>query len=74
MKILGPEYGTTRHALKGILAEAECLAEIHLKVKTRLNCGDFQELKIWQDCAYTPVQLKRKKGKFILLKKKTNQF
>lgn len=46
-----------RNALKGILEEAECLSAIHSRVKNRLKCGEFQELKIWQNCAYTPVSI-----------------
>lgn len=57
--IAGPEYGTTRYALKGIIAEAECLSEVHSRVETRLNCGEFQELGVWQQCSYTPVWLKK---------------
>lgn len=53
----GPEYGTMRNALKGILSEAECLSEIHSRVANRLKCGEFQELKIWQNCSYTPVTI-----------------
>lgn len=44
----GPEHGTLRNALSGILGEAICLSEIHLRVKNHLDCGEFQELEIWK--------------------------
>lgn len=53
---VGPEYGTMRCALKGILSEAIWLSEIHSRVKINLNCAEFQELRIWQSGVYTPVR------------------
>lgn len=62
---LAAEYGTMRKALKGILDEAQCLSEIHSKVKDRLHCGDFQSLEIWKECAERTVCQKKTDSFFI---------
>lgn len=53
--MLGPEYGATRVALGAIFMEAEYLSEIHSKLKNQLNCGEFQDLHLWQKCSFTPA-------------------
>lgn len=52
---LGPEYGTMEAAWKGILTEAERLADVHLKVKENLCAGEVQQIKTWQKDNYHKV-------------------
>ena len=50
---LGPEYGTMEAACKGVLTEAERVAELHLNVKDRL-IGEIQtNIKTWKNDNYT---------------------
>lgn len=53
----GPEYGTMEAAWKGILTEAERLADVHLKVKENLCAGDLQQIKTWQKDNYHKVSI-----------------
>jgi hypothetical protein len=53
--LLGPEYGTTEAAWKGVLGEADRLCDLHLKVRDNL-CNDvMQQVKTWQKDAYHKV-------------------
>lgn len=52
----GPEYGTMEAAWKGILTEADRLAEVHLKVKDDLIVGETQQIKSWQKEKYHKVR------------------
>ena len=60
LSYIGPEYGTIEAAWKGILTEAERLAEVHLKVKENLCAGEMQQIKTWQKDNYNKVCFKRK--------------
>lgn len=42
-------------AWKGILTEAERLADVHLKVKENLCAGEVQQIKTWQKDNYHKV-------------------
>lgn len=42
-------------AWKGILTEADRLAEVHLKVKDDLIVGETQQIKSWQKEKYHKV-------------------
>lgn len=54
---LGPEYGTTEAAWKGVLVEADRLCDLHLKVKDNL-CNDvITQVKTWQKDTYHKVML-----------------
>lgn len=67
----GPEYGTMEAAWKGILTEAERLAEVHLKVKENLCAGEIQQIKTWQKDNFhkTMMQIKERKEMEDLFKK-----
>jgi hypothetical protein len=53
---LGPEYGTTEAAWKGVLGEADRLCDLHLKVRDNL-CNDvMQQVKTWQKDTYHKVE------------------
>lgn len=41
--------------MEGILAEADCLCTIHARMCRRLKCGEFQEIKHWQERFVPPV-------------------
>ena len=48
MITIGPEYGTTQGGWKGVLTEAERVADLHIQVKEKL-IGDVQnEIKQWR--------------------------
>lgn len=53
----GPEYGTMEAAWKGILTEADRLADVHLKVKENLCAGEIQQIKTWQKDNYHKVSV-----------------
>lgn len=53
--VVGPEYGTMEAAWKGILTEAERLADVHLKVKENLCAGEVQQIRTWQKDNYHKV-------------------
>lgn len=53
--MLGPEYGTTEAAWKGVLVEADRLCELHLKVKDNLVNDAIQQVKTWQKDTYHKV-------------------
>lgn len=54
--LLGPEYGTTEAAWKGVLGEADRLCDLHLKVRDNL-CNDvMQQVKTWQKDTYHKVE------------------
>ena len=44
----GPEYGTTASAWKGVLAEAESMAEIHLRIKDNLIQEVESKITAWK--------------------------
>ena len=61
---LGPEYGTTEAAWKGVLTESDRLCDLHLKVKDNL-CNDvMQQVKTWQKDTYHKVSFKSRKKSF----------
>lgn len=45
---LGPEYGTTQGSWRGVLAEAEKVAELHTMVGDKLVNEVNQSIKQWQ--------------------------
>ena len=49
---LGPEYGTTEAAWKGILVEADRLSDIHVKIKDKLCSEIVEQVKTWQKETY----------------------
>lgn len=49
-------------AWKGILTEAERLADVHLKVKENLCAGEMQKIKTWQKDNYHKVIKKKLKN------------
>jgi protein kinase C and casein kinase substrate in neurons protein len=52
---LGPEYGTTEAAWKGILTEAERVSDLHMNMKDQL-CNDvMQQIRVWQKDNYHKV-------------------
>ena len=52
---LGPEYGTTQAAWKGVLVEADRLSDLHLQIKNHL-CEDVpNQVKGWQKDNYHKV-------------------
>lgn len=52
---LGPEYGTTEAAWKGILTESERVSELHMNIKDQL-CNDvMQQIRVWQKDNYHKV-------------------
>lgn len=53
--LTGPEYGTMEGAWKGILTEAERLADVHSKVKENLIAGEVQQIRSWQKDNYQKV-------------------
>lgn len=59
----GPEYGTTEAAWKGVLAEADRRAELHIKVRDNLLNDVCNSIKNWQKDNFhkTMMQLKEKK-------------
>lgn len=69
--ILGPEYGTTEAAWKGVLTEAERLSDVHMKIKDNL-CNDVNsQIKTWQkdNFHHTLMQIKERKDMDDLFKK-----
>lgn len=52
---LGPEYGTTEAAWKGVLGEADRLCDLHLKVRDNLCNEVVQQVKTWQKDTYHKV-------------------
>ena len=44
----GPEYGTTAAAWKGVLTEADRMAEVHSRVKDRLIDTVEKEIAVWK--------------------------
>lgn len=55
--ILGPEYGTTEAAWKGILTESERVSDMHMKIKDNL-CNDvMQQIRVWQKDNYHKVNI-----------------
>ena len=51
-QLLGPEYGTNKASLKGVLDEAEHLADVHLGIRERL-IGEVQvKVKDWKNDNY----------------------
>lgn len=63
---LGPEYGTTEAAWKGVLVEADRLCELHLKVKDNLVNESTNQVKTWQKDTYHKVtSMQKHKGMSI---------
>lgn len=55
LSIIGPEYGTTEAAWKGILTEAERVSDLHMNMKDQL-CNDvMQQIRVWQKDNYHKV-------------------
>lgn len=54
---LGPEYGTTEAAWKGVLVESDRLCDLHLKVKDNLTNDVIQQVKTWQKDTYHKVRI-----------------
>ncbi|XP_071453206.1 protein kinase C and casein kinase substrate in neurons protein 1 isoform X2 [Hetaerina americana] len=48
----GPEYGTTEAAWKGVLVEADRMADLHLRVKDNLCNNVINSIKSWQKETY----------------------
>ena len=46
--VAGPEYGTTEAGWKGVLQEAERVAELHLGVKEQLLNNVQNQIKQWR--------------------------
>ena len=49
----GPEYGTTQAAWKGVLTEAERVADLHIEVKDKLLNDVQTSIKQWRGENYT---------------------
>ena len=49
----GPEYGTTQAAWKGVLTEAERVADLHIEVKDKLLNDVQTSIKQWRGDNYT---------------------
>lgn len=60
---IGPEYGTTEAAWKGVLTEAERLSDVHMKIKENLLIDVSSQIKAWQKDNYhhTLMQIKERK-------------
>ena len=50
--VLGPEYGTTKQAMKGCVEAADRLAEVHIAVKDRLINAVQVRVKEWKNENY----------------------
>lgn len=44
----GPEYGTTASAWKGVLTEADRMADVHLQICERLRDEVEKEIALWK--------------------------
>lgn len=55
--ILGPEYGTTEAAWKGILTESERVSDMHMKIKDNLCTDVMQQIRVWQKDNYHKVNI-----------------
>ena len=53
MSHTGPEYGTTQAAWKGVLTEAERVADLHIEVKDKLLNDVQASIKQWRGENYT---------------------
>jgi protein kinase C and casein kinase substrate in neurons protein len=59
--LIGPEYGTTEAAWKGILTEAERVSDLHMNMKDQL-CGDvMSQIRVWQKDNYHKVSQPRRR-------------
>lgn len=54
---LGPEYGTTEAAWKGILTESERVSELHMTIKDKLCNEIIQQIRQWQKDNYHKVYI-----------------
>ena len=45
---LGPEYGTTASAWKGVLTEADRMADVHLQICDSLRENVEKEIALWK--------------------------
>ena len=45
---LGPEYGTTQAAWKGVLVESDSMAQIHTEIKEQLMNEVYSKVKEWK--------------------------
>ena len=52
---IGPEYGTTEAAWKGVLGEAERLSDLHTKIRDHMAEDVPNQIKSWQKEAYHKV-------------------
>ena len=48
----GPEYGTTQGAWRGVLTEADHVADLHTEMADRLMLEVHATIKIWQKDNY----------------------
>lgn len=46
--IAGPEYGTTLGAWRGVLTEADHVAELHTVMAERMMSDVYGSIKVWQ--------------------------
>ena len=68
---LGPEYGTTEAAWRGVLTESERISDVHMKIKENLCSDVSSQIKSWQKDNYhhTLMQIKERKDMEDLFKK-----
>lgn len=52
VSVIGPAYGTTKAAWRGVLDEADSLSELHLRVRDRLHEETYVTIKGWSKDHY----------------------
>ena len=59
----GPEYGTTQGAWRGVLTEADHVADLHTEMAERLMLEVHATIKIWQKDNYHKSMMHYKETK-----------